>query len=425
MNWIDRVKNAWYMLAGHPVSLNDRKLLDWLGIDAENTPRRALSQTTYFICMKVLSESIGKLPLKMYQKTERGTIRPPMTDNWRLLSLQPNPYMTATTFWTMMELCCQHYGNAFVWIDGELRRSGRYGGTYVIKGFYPMHPQNTTIMVDDAGLFGTAGCLYYHYVNQDTGELQIFRDSEVLHFKNWYTENGIVGMPMRDILSDVISGANAANSYENNLYKNGMTARLVMQYSSTLSDELVSQVKKTYADKLTGPKAAGQVIPIPETMRITPINMSLVDSEFSTLRKYSALQIAASAGLKPSQINDYEHSKYNSSESEMISFLTDTLAYRIKMYEDELNSKVLTPKEYKNGFFYKFNEKALLRVSNKEQSEIIRNYVQGGVYTSNEARDLLDMPYQDGGDTLLINGSYVPIQEAGAAYRTKTGGNNK
>ena len=425
MNLARRIKNAWYMLAGHPVSLGDKQLLEWLGIDSASTPRRALSQTTYFICMKVLSESIGKLPLKLYQRTENGIQRPPMTDTLRLLSLQPNPYMTATIFWTLLEFCCQHYGNAFVWIDGELIRKGRYGGRYVIKGFYPMHPQNTTIVVDDAGLFGTAGNLYYQYVNPNTGEMSVFHDSEILHFKNWYTEDGIAGKPVRQILQDTIDGANSASDYENNLYKNGLTARLVMQYSSTLDEKLVAETQKIYADKLTGPKAAGKVIPIPENLRITPLNMSLVDAEFSTLRKYSARQIAASFGLKSGHLNDLEHSKYASSESDMLSFLTDTLAYRIKMYEDELNAKVLTPKEYKDGFYYKFNEKALLRVSNKEQSEILRNYVQGGIYTSDEARDYLDKPHIEGGDQLLVNGSYVPITEAGAAYKSKTGGNSK
>lgn len=99
------------------------------------------------------------------------------------------------------------------------------------------------------------------------------------------------------------------------------------------------------------------------------------------------------------------------------------------MYEEEINAKVLLPSEYKKGYYYKFNEKALLRTDSKTQSEILRNYVQGGIYKSNEARALLDMPNADGGDVLLVNGSYVPITEAGAAYNRKTeptpGGENE
>ena len=86
------------------------------------------------------------------------------------------------------------------------------------------------------------------------------------------------------------------------------------------------------------------------------------------------------------------------------------------MYEEEINAKMLTPSEYKEGYFYKFNEKAILRTDAKTQSEVLKNYTQGGIYTSNEARQKLDLPNAEGGDVLLVNGSYVPIQEAGAAY---------
>lgn len=424
MKLIDKIKNKYYAVFGRSISTDDRGVLSWLGVDTENTPRRAISQTTYYISLKTLSEAIGKLPLKLYQQTKDGIIRPPMTDTLRLLSLQPNPYMTATIFWTLCEMLCQHYGNSFVWIDGEFKPSGRYGGKYEIRGFYPMHPQNVSIMIDDAGLFGTAGCVYYQYTNPDTCEQVILRDSEVLHFKTWYTEDGLVGKSVREILQSTIDGAGAASDYENNLYKNSMTAKMVMQYSGNLDEDRAKEAQKKFADKLCGPKAAGKIIPIPTAFNLVPLNQSMVDADFATLRKYSALQIAAAFGIKPSQINDYEHSKYASSESEAIAFLTDTLAYRIKMYEEEINAKVLLPSEYKRGYYYKFNEKALLRTDSKTQSEIIRNYVQGGVYKPNEARALLDMPHADGGDVLLVNGSYVPITEAGAAYNRKTEPNN-
>lgn len=420
MKFINRVKNAWYMLAGREITTSDRGVLEFLGIDTENTPRRAMSEVTYFTCIKTLAEAMGKMPLKLYQRTKNGIQRPDVTETLRLLSLRPNPYMSATIFWTWCEMACQHYGNAYVWIDGKFTPSGRFGGSYKIKGFYPMHPQNVTILVDDAGIFGTTGCLYYQYTNPDTGEMAVFRDSEVLHFKTWYTEDGIVGKPARDILRDVIAGASNASAYEQNLYKNGMTAKMVMQYTGTYDSDKIKQIQKKFADRLTGPQAAGKVIPIPMDFQLTPLNMSMVDADFATLRKYTALQIASAFNVKPSNLNDYSNSKYASAESEALAFL-DGFSYRLKMYEEELNAKVLTPSEYRQGFFYKFNEKSILRMDSKTQSEVLKNYTQGGIYSANEARDKLDLPHVKGGDTLLINGSYVPIAQAGAAY--EKGGN--
>jgi hypothetical protein len=47
---------------------------------------------------------------------------------------------------------------------------------------------------------------------------------------------------------------------------------------------------------------------------------------------------------------------------------------------------------------------------------ILSQGVQNGVYTPNEARDALQLPWTEGGDVLMVNGNYVPITSVGAAY---------
>nr|DAX65628.1 MAG TPA: portal protein [Caudoviricetes sp.] len=422
-----KIENSSNMSSGRYISTSEKGILDWLGIDSENIPRNALSQTTYYTCIKTLSEALGKMPLKLYQRTKDGIQRHTMTDTLRLLSLRPNEYMSSTIFWTLCEMCCQHYGNAFVWMDSAIQPKGM-GYRYIVKGFYPMSPECVNVIIDNVdngegkGLFGTTGNLYYEYTNPDTGEQYLLRNDEVLHFKTWYTKDGILGLPVRDILKETIDGAGAASSYENSLYKNGMTARLVLQYTGNFDDDRIKEIQRKYGDKLTGAKAAGKVIAIPAGLTLTPLNMSMVDADFANLRKYSALQIAAAFGIKPSNLNDYEHSKYASSEAESIAFLSN-FSYRLKMYEDEINAKVLTPSECKRGYYYKFNEQAILRTDSKTQSEILRNYVECGTYARNEARDFLDMPHKEGGDELLVNSAYIPVTYA--VQNTNNGGKDK
>lgn len=425
MNIIKKIVNKYYEANGRPITAGDRSILDMFGIDAENTPRKAISQITYYTCLKVLSEAMGKMPLKLYQKTEDGVRHPAVTDTLRLLSTRPNPYMSATTFWTWCETCCQHYGNAYIWVDGELKLS-KFGGSYVIKGFYPMNPEYVTVYIRPQGLFGTTDGIYYGYTNPDTGETYKIEANHVLHFKTWYSKDGVLGLPVREILKDTIDGAGYAESYETELYKNGMSAKYAMQYSGILDDERVKETQKKFADKLSGLKAAGKVIPIPAAFNLVPLTQSLVDSDFATLKRYSALQIAAAFGVKNSALNSYESSKYASVETENLAFL-DTLSYRLKMYEDEINAKLLTPEEYKNGYYYKFNEQAILRTDSKTKAEILTKYQEHGDYTQNEVREFLDKPPVEGGDIPLINGSYLPSSKAGMAYdkNTDNGGKNK
>ena len=42
--------------------------------------------------------------------------------------------------------------------------------------------------------------------------------------------------------------------------------------------------------------------------------------------------------------------------------------------------------------------------------------VTNGLYTINEGRELLDLHYVDGGDVNMVNGTYTPITDIGAAY---------
>ena len=404
-------------------SLEDEKLLEWLGIDREKP--EAIAETTYYTCLKVLSETLGKLPLKCYIEDDKGgRVRAP-TDRtiWRVL-MRPNDYMTPATFWTTMEANCNHYGNAYAWIQRRYVRSGRYGGSYELLGLWPMRSDLVTVYMDNAGIFGNKGKLYYRYTDDRSGETYVFRPDDVLHVKTWLTRDGILGESVRDILKDTVSGAGYSQRYLSKLYESGLTASSVLQYTGDLDEKLRKKLQQRYNEYLTGAKNAGKVVALPVGMTLQPLNYKLTDAQFFELKKYSALQIAAAFGVKPNQINDYEKSSYASSEAQQLAFLVDTMLYRLGQYEQEINYKLLSQKQRDDGYLFKFNEKVLLRADAQTQMQTITSGIQNGVYTPNEGRHLLDLPSQEGGDQLIVNGNYVPITAVGAAYGIRGEGGN-
>ena len=157
-------------------------------------------------------------------------------------------------------------------------------------------------------------------------------------------------------------------------------------------------------------------------MTLQPLSTTLADAQYAELKKYSALQIAAAFGIKPNQLNNYDKSSYSNSESQQLAFLIDTMSYRLTQYEQEINYKCLSDQQRKEGYYYKFNEKALLRTDSKTQKDVIIGYVQNGIYQINEGRDLLDLPAVEGGDVNMVNGTYQPITQIGAAYGINGGG---
>lgn len=415
MNILRRFRNAAAAFR-ETVELGDAALLEMLGISSGRG--KNLSEVTYYTCLKLLSETIGKMPIKMYQTTkEKGKIRASPNRALYLASVRPNPIMTPATFWSAVEANTEHYGNGYVWMRKQKIRKS-YGGSEEHLDWWVLPSRDVSVVMDDSGVFGGSGRLYYRYTDQNSGELYVFPQDDVMHFKTWMSFDGIMGKPVSKILEDTVSGSMESQGVMNNLYRNGMTASMAIQYTSNadIDEKIRTRMQKKLNEAGTGARNAGKIIPIPAGLSLQPIKMTLADSQFFELRKYSALQIAAAFGIKPNQINNYDKSSYANSETQQLAFLVDTMLYRLKMYEEELNYKALTYEELETGIWMKFNEKAILRTDSKTQMVNLTSAVDRGLYTVNEARDFLDKPDVECGDIPIVNGTYIPLTMVGKQY---------
>lgn len=381
------------------------KLADFLGID-KSMDKDARSEATYFACLKILSEAVGKLPLKLLRKTKKdGVVEATKHPLYNIVRNRPNRFMTSTTFWSTNEYYRNHFGNAVSMIVG-------YGANMQL---IPLDYSKLEIWYDDGKLLSEIPDVWYLY---NAGEKYYKLSSEqVLHFKTSITENGIKGLSVREMLKSTIEGNQKAQKMQNALYDTGFTAKAVVQYTGSLNDENVKKFLQNIENYAKGNVDAGKgLVPIPLGSTLTPLNTKLADNEFLELKKYSALQIAAAFGIKPVQINDYSKSSYASSENQNLAFLVDTLLFILKQYEEELNYKLLSDLEIKQGYFFKFNTGMLLRADMKTQIESITKAISSGLYTPNEGRAYLDLEAKDGGDSLIVNGSMIRVEQVGSQY---------
>ena len=361
----------------------------------------------------MLSESIGKLPLKIQQAIPGQGIRIAREHQfYRTLNERPNKFMTASTFWGVMENCRNHYGNAYAWIDTRDPAKPQ---------LWPMDPTAVQVVYDNALKLSEVPDVYYRYSTKQ-GTV-VLGSEEVLHFKSHMTLDGLVGISVREQLASTIQGNIKAQSMVNKLYQSGMTAKSVLQYTGNLDDENVKTLVKGIEAYAKGEmKEAGveNVVPIPLGFSLTPLNVKLADSQFIEIKQYSALQIASAFGVKPYQVGDYTKSSYASAEAQQLSFLVDTLLYIVKQYEEEIGYKLLRDDEEAEGYHAKFNTGVMLRADQKTQIETMSTAVNNFILTPNEARERLDLPGVEGGDKLLGNGASIPVQYAGAQYTNIT-----
>lgn len=390
------------------------KLADFLGID-RRLDRDERSEATYFACLKILSEAVGKLPLKLLQNTKRnGVIEARHHPYYNILRNRPNRYMTSTVFKSTVEQLRNHYGNAYVYIKG-------YGENMQL---IPLDSSQVQIWYDDGKLLSDIPDIWYIY--NIGGNTYKFSSEEILHFKTSTSFDGIKSLSVREILFSTIQGNQKAQKMQNALYDSGFTAKAVVQYTGDLKGESVKNFLNNIENYAKGKVDVGKgLIPIPLGTQLTPLTTKLGDNEFLELKKYSALQIAAAFGIKPVQINDYSKSSYASSENQNLAFLIDTLLYILNQYEEELNYKLLSDKEIKQGYYFKFNTGMLLRADLKTQVESLTKGIANFLYTPNEARAFLDLEAKEGGDTLIGNGSTIKINQIGSQYGTAPSTNLK
>jgi HK97 family phage portal protein len=413
MKLIDKTKAAVAAFRGKSAQTDLdswRQLAEFLGIDPDTRSKSALAEATYFACLKVLSEAVGKLPLRMLQATESGGVRVLREHPFfRTLHDRPNRYMTASVFWSTMELCRNHFGNGYAWIDTRDPAHPQ---------LWPMHPASVQVWYDNACLLSDAPDVYYRY--QTPRGLAVLGSEEVLHFKSHMTLDGLVGVSVREQLAGTLKGNVEAQELLAKMYASGMTAKAVLQYTGDLKDKSVDALTagiEAYAKGKLKDRGIENIIPMPVGMTLTPLNLKLADSQFLEIKQYSALQIAAAFGVKPYQVGDYTKSSYASAEAQQLSFLVDTLQYILKQYEEETEYKIILDADAKAGYNVKFNTGVMLRADQKTQIDTLSAAVSNFLLTPNEARERLDLPAKEGGDQLIGNGSTVPITAVGIQWQ--------
>jgi len=421
LNVLNRIKSIFKAeVVSDPIELNDRRLLEMLGIETTEINfkgKNALKEATVFACIRILADSIGKLPVKVY-KNKDG--RQSVTNHYLtpLLKIRPNPWMTARDFFKALEVQRNLYGNAYAWI--EFAKVGRNAGK--VTGIYPLDSSKVQIYIDDIGLLPNKGKLWYVYTDNKGTQYRIDPD-EMLHFKG-LTSDGIIGMTPLERLKSTVENAGAANQYLNNSFKTGLQTKGIIHYVGDLNPEAQRVFREKFEQMASGLKNANRVSLLPIGYQFQPLSLTMADAQFIENTQLTVKQIAAAFGIKNHQINDLDRATHTNVEHQQREFYVDTLMDILTGYEQELTYKLFTERELKEGHYLKFNVNAILRADPKTRYEGYRIAIQSGFLTANEVRALEELEAKDGGDRLLINGNMMPIEMAGEQYK-KGGDDNE
>lgn len=388
------------------------QLIDFLNLNGVS--EKELSEATYFACLKILSESLGKLPLKLICTNDKSGVTE-VKDHpyYSLCRYRPNRFTTSTIFWASVEMNRDHYGNAYAWITNKKKQKD--------QELILLPSESVEVWYDDKKILSDIPDVWYIY--RVGTHRYVFSSEEILHFKTSTSFDGITGLSVREQLKSTITGGQKSQEMVNKLIESGFTAKAVLQYTGNLSEDNAKKFTENLEKYATGEvDSLKSIIPIPLGSKLDPLNIKLGDNEFMEIKKYNALQIASAFGIKPNQINDYSKSSYASAEAQQLAFYVDTLLFILKQYEEELTFKLLSDDEIKRGYRFKFNVSVILRADLKTQIESLSKGVSNFIYTPNEARSYLDLEAKPGGDKLIGNGAMIPAELVGTQYTKNANG---
>jgi HK97 family phage portal protein len=415
-NSSQKIKNA--ALTTGDWSSDFDTLMGYLGItpdDLQLTGKNALKEVVVYTCIKILSETVSKLPLKIYQDSD-GIKKATKHYLYPFFKLRPNPFMSASDFWKCIETLLNIYGNSYAWID--FITVGRNAGK--IQGFYPLDPAKMAIWIDDVGLLSRKNSIWYVYTD-NVGSQHKLKSTDLLHFKG-LTTDGLTGISPINMLKNSIENSASASKFLNNSFKNGMQTSGIINYVGDLSPAAETKFREKFEQMSSGLKNANRISLLPIGYQYQSLALKLTDAQFLENTKLTAQQLSAAYGVKLHQINELQKSSYASTSEANREFYTDTLMAKLTMYEQELTYKCFLNSEIQNGFYSKFNADVIMRGDPKARYDSYAIAIQNGLKTPNEVRALEEDPPQDGGDQLIVNGNYIPLTRVGDAYNSKGGG---
>ena len=368
--------------------------------------RSAMQMTAVYSCVRILAEAVTGLPLHLYKYTEEGG-KEKATEHplYLLLHDEPNPEMSSFVFRETLMTHLLLWGNAYA----QIIRNGKNE----VVALYPLMPNKMEVDRDEHGQ------LYYKYQRQSEeaptmkGSTVILKPSEVLHIPGLGFD-GLVGYSPIAMAKNAIGMAIACEEYGAKFFANGAQPGGVLEHPGTIKDP--QRVRESWQSTFGGSGNANKIAVLEEGMKYTPIAISPEQAQFLETRKFQINEIARIFRVPPHMVGDLEKSSFSNIEQQSLEFVKYTLDPWVIRWEQSL-MRLLLSEDEKHEYFIKFNLEGLLRGDYQSRMNGYSIARQNGWMSANDIRELENLdriPAELGGDLYLINGSMLPLANAGA-----------
>lgn len=367
--------------------------------------RTSLTQTAVYACVRILSESIGSIPLHVYSyKEDGGKEKDRNHPLYRLLHDEPNKEMTSFIFRETMMCHLLLWGNAYA----QIVRNGRNQ----VIALYPLQPSKVEVNRNSAGELE----YIYQKDRDEYGRIEKIRlrKEEVLHIPGLGFD-GLVGYSPIAMAKNAIGMALATEEYGATFFSNGANPGGILEHPGIVKDP--DKLRESWQTQFSKSNA-NKIAVLEEGMKFTPMSIPPDQAQFLETRKFQINEIARIFRIPPHMIGDLEKSSFSNIEQQSLEFVKYTLDPWVVRWEQALQKTLLLEKE-KDKYLIKFNLDGLLRGDYQSRMNGYAIGRQNGWMSANDIRELENLnkiSKEEGGDLYLVNGNMLPLTKAGNFY---------
>ncbi|WP_286876823.1 MULTISPECIES: phage portal protein [Pantoea] len=391
-----KVKSALLNWLGVPISLTTGTFWEeWFGTSSSGqvvTADKAMRLSAVWACVRLLSESVSTLPLKVYERQADGS-RKAATHHpaYAVLCRRPNGEMTPSRFMLMVVASICLRGNAFV--------EKKYIGNKLVS-LIPLLPQNMVVKRLDSG------ALEYTYT--ESKQKRVIPLKNIMHIRGFGLD-GVCGMMPMMTGRDVIGAALAVEHSAAKIFENGIQSSGFLSSETALNEEQRERLRR-YMQNFTSSKNAGKIMVLEGGMKYQGVTMNPEDAQMLESRSFSIEEICRWFRVPPFMVGhaDKQSSWASSVEGMNLQFLTNTLRPLLVNIEQEISRCLL---DGDDGLFAEFSVEGLLRADSAGRSAYYTTALQNGWMSRNDVRRLENLPPIDGGDIYTVQLNLTPLDQ--------------
>lgn len=351
----------------------------------------AIKVSAAFACMRVISQGIAQVPFKLYQSTEQNGLTHIRVardhDLYDKLATKPNPWNTSFEFRETLALhAC--LGNAYVY-KNVFRNQ--------LLELILLDPERVKpVQKDDWSIV--------YKVTGKNGQILEYDSSLIWHVRG-PSLDGFLGMETIKIAKEALGLSIAAEESHASLHKNGIRPSGVYSVDAKLNEDQHKQV----TEWLKKNAAAGVGTPLILDRGAKWLNQSMtgLDAQHLEMRSHQIEEVCRFFGVLPIMIGHTgdKASTYASAEQMFMAHKVHTLDPWHERIAQSADANLLTEKERKAGYYFKFVSAALMRGSAKDRAEYFSKALGAGGspawMTQDEVRGLEELnPF--GGEANLL-----------------------